>query len=763
MGIMVVGACLAGTGRATSCIDLGLIPDTASVLLLREAAQQEQPAMTYRDLDRRAWFLPLKGLPSGRSRCDLDQTVFWKIEAGDDALQYNSDSGLLTFLDMRRATSLLDGRIATVASTITALDSAGINYQLALNYYGAKLNPSAFGDFYAYNGGWYFDTRLAWNNNGRLARYESYALRQSVDTGTFLRLGDAVTGPTALGESLQFAGVAWGNDRTLRPADFAPVLPTLRSGNVLAGPLEVFINDTLQFQQTLQGGVYDLRNIPAQQGFNSYTVRTLDAQGNPVTVQREIYLPATLLPAGTRSWRIDAGFQREDFFTSSSKYGAPLVGGSYAAGLGDDTTVGGQALISRRASTASVTYDRRLTAIWSGHLGLLAGKAATRRGSAMQAGLEGGGRSWRLLADWTQAFRALPGLGDRPALIMQRLIRAQWNGLSGVSLGTTLAQSKREGNASENVASLTASTRVSESGAVITAALIDTRAGQQKQTNLTLSLILPLTPRDDQRSHTLYASQNSVNGVQLSRLQYNNNGPAPQDGNWGLGITRDSRQALTSLDAGWSRTTEKFELDANAMTGANQSVQVAMRSGLVWAGDTLFITRPVAGAFALVNTQQKEVPVYYENRLAGNTNERGLLLIPQLIPNGINRIRLDPATWPMYWTASEVEKHVVPPLGGGVLVSFKINVLDMPGLSFLKPVQANGNRFPLGTLVTALFEGSVLDTVIDREGQLWVGDLMPATGFSITYKGIHCDFRLQAVGNSGEAPEVFPVHCREQP
>ena len=88
---VVIGVWPARPAFASTCADLGLAPDTASVLLLREAAQPEQPAQTYRDRTRRAWFLPLKSAQSGRPSCELDQTVFWKIEAGDDALQYDRD------------------------------------------------------------------------------------------------------------------------------------------------------------------------------------------------------------------------------------------------------------------------------------------------------------------------------------------------------------------------------------------------------------------------------------------------------------------------------------------------------------------------------------------------------------------------------------------------------------------------------------------------------------------------------------------------
>ncbi len=753
----------AGQAWAQSCVEAGLAPASGNVVQLREAPQDDRTAVSYRDRDDRAWFVPLQGSHPGRTSCAYNNARYVRIPDGDPALTHDTERDMLVFLDMQNATGIIDARRAAASPDSGVLDSLGLNYQLALNYSAGRLNPSANGDFHAYTHGWYFNTALAWNNTGRIARYESYALRQSPESGTFLRLGDAVTSPTAMGESVQFAGLSWGTDRNLRPNDFAPVLPTLRSGSALPGPLEVFINDTLQFQQTLQTGVYDLRNIPAQQGFNSYTVRTLDAQGNAVTVRREIYLPSALLPPGIKSWRVDAGLQRENFFNANAKYGAPIVAGSYAAGLDHDSTVGAQALMSRMATVASASYDRRLSALWTGHIGLLAAKRAARQGSGIEVRLDGASRLWRVLMDWTHAFSPLPGLGERPALVAQRLLRAQWSGIPGVSLGLTLAQSRRESGGTEEVATLNATSRVYDTSAVVSAGLTSTRASAVRQQNVTVSLIVPLDTSPDQRSRSLYASQSSVDGAQLSRVQYADNGPVPADGNWGVGLTHDSRQSMTSVDANWARSTDRFDLDASARAGGqSRAAQVALRSGFVWTGGSLFSTRPVTGAFAMVSTGQKDVPVLFENRPAGRTNERGLLLVPGLVATGINRLRLDPASWPINWTSGEVEKEVVPPLGGGVLVSFRINAQAWPAQTFVKPLQPTGQLFPAGTLVVASVNGDRRETAIDREGQLWIGELIPATSFSIIYQGRLCEFSLQPSVTSGEVAAVRPDKCGEK-
>ncbi len=766
---------------AADCTELGLVRDSAQIMQLSEAAQDERPTTTYRDRLGQAWFLPLKGEHVGhgsarRLVCTLDGINYWRLEPTDPALRHDSSQDKLTFIDMSQATLTLDGRRSQILPPAASLNSAGINYQVALNYAqssqrindsGPHLNASTFGNLYAYRGGWYASNSFGWSQNTKLMRYETYALHESVETGLSLRLGDSVSRPTRQGESLQFAGISWGTDRNLRPGDFAPVLPALRNGSVLPGPLEVFINDTLQFQQNLQSGVYDLRNIPAQQGFNSYSVRTLDAQGNLVTVQREIYLPSSLLPAGIQSWQIDAGFRRKDFLIANANYGAPFVAGSYARGLSDTVTLGGQALYSRAASVMSVDYGQRLSDYWTGHIGLQAAKNMQRQGQALQARLEGGGRTWRILTETTQALKPLPGLTNRASLESQRLLRAQWNGWRDWNVGLTLVRSQREQTAREGIAALLFSTRLPNTHGSVSLGLTQTTSATGKQNAVTVSLFLPLGRSADQTNRSLYASQSSIDGKQLSRVQYDSSGQDARDSAWMVGATHDTRQAASSVDATWTGTTDKFELLASGRASSNdRNALVMLRSGLLWTEGALYSARPINGAFALVSAGEKDVGIYYENRDVGKTNNNGMLLVPGLRPFESNRLTVNPATWPIHWIASDVEREVVPPRGGGVRVSFKINAETWPAQTLLTPLTPNGKPYAAGTLVNATAEGESRETVIDRRGQLWIAELLPASTFTITQSGQRCTFRIPQSGAEGstapnEAISMKAESCEE--
>ena len=753
---------------ASSCVDFGLDKDASAIMQLRQSGQEEHSVLTYRDRELSAWFIPLLGdnisqLPLERLSCMLDKVFYFKVSATDPALQHDSDNNTLAFMDISQTTHVIEGRKAPLRSEIKALDSVGVNYQLAFNYVGKRITPSAYADWFAYTDGWYFNTNLGSSSTGKITRFDTYALRESLNTGTYLRLGDAISDPTPLGESQQFAGLSWGTDRNLRPGDYAPVLPTLRNGNVIAGPLEVFINDTLQFQQTLQNGVYDLRNIPAQNGFNSYTVRTFDALGNPVTVRREIYLPASLLPPGITRWRLDTGFQRLDGYSANAHYGAPFVAGRYGVGISHDVSVGAYALVSKAASSFSGEIDQRLSELWTGHFGMLSATNTQQQGHGVQARIDGGGSQWRFLGERTHAFKPLPSIGSRTALVVQQLARAQWSGMAGWNLGLTLAQSQRELSAREDVAILSLSTHIADSGASTAVSWTQTRSAGVKQDNLTISLFLPLTT-DSRKNRSLFVSQTNADGVQLSRAQYNSSAQDVHDANWNVGMTHGSPVDYSSIDGAWMQKTDKLELQA--MGRANHSDisgQFSLRSGLLWAGGSRFSTRPVAGAFAMVSTAQEGVDIFHENRPVGKTDANGMLLVPSLSALQPNRLSVNPSSWPIHWIGQEVEKQVIAPRGGGVLVSFKINAQAWPEQSLITPVGPDGKLFSAGTVVTAVVDGSTLETVVDRRGQVWIGELLPARDFTISYAKIRCKFSLPMPSDLTGPVTVTPNQCQDFP
>lgn len=750
---------------AAPCAEQGLLPTSRMIVELREAAQTPRDADVWRSADERFWFIPVHpdDVAAATGICLLEGQALRRVAEDGDTIIYDAAAGVLSFVDRSRANYVLDLRQRNVAPTGAVLPAVGMNYQLNAAINRLETTPSAQVELFGFRNGWYASTTMGLAP-GKSNRFETYALREDIASAVSLRLGDSTTGPTVLGEAMRFGGVSWGTDISLQPADFAPVLPDLRGGNVTPGPMELFINDALQFQQTLKSGVYDLRNIPAQQGFNSYRVRTVDAFGNLVTVVREIYLPLTLLPPGVSTWRVDAGLQRRNFLSSNFDYGAAVVSGSYARGIDYDSTASVYALVTRKASAASVNYDRRLSDLWTGHVGVHAARTSGPGGDdgwAWRLRVEGGAKRWRALAETLVSPGGLPGLeAGRGSLYSQQILRAQWIGWSSVTPGVTVVRTHRDFEGVQQVATLFATVRPFQSAASLTISVSKLRSASVDQTSALVALLVPLDTRAGRWRCIAPATQPRRRwrwpmppGCRASAID----GSGSQ---WTAALNHDSRNSKVSADASWSGQTSVFELAASARAaGDDVQAQLSARSGMLWTQGSLFFSRPVGGAFALVKTSEPGVMIYHDNRPVGRTNASGVALVPGLRPLEANGLSINPLDWPIEWTASDVNRKVVAPRGGGVAVSFRINKDSWPEQSIVELLDQAGEPYPSGTEVYAMADQQKLTGVVNSKGMLWLGDLMPATTFRVR-KGLHeCEYAMPKMSESLVAVPLRPVRC----
>ena len=115
IAIAVLGLLLVPASHAASCLDLGLSRMSRMVLQVREAGFGERPAVTYRDAEAQAWFVPLRGEHIGEGRtdrqsCTLDNLTYWRLPVDDRSLTLDTNADVLSFLDVDQTTQVIDGR-----------------------------------------------------------------------------------------------------------------------------------------------------------------------------------------------------------------------------------------------------------------------------------------------------------------------------------------------------------------------------------------------------------------------------------------------------------------------------------------------------------------------------------------------------------------------------------------------------------------------------------------------------------------------------
>lgn len=176
-------------------------------------------------------------------------------------------------------------------------------------------------------------------------------------------------------------------------------------------------------------------------------------------------------------------------------------------------------------------------------------------------------------------------------------------------------------------------------------------------------------------------------------------------------------------------------------------------------GGRLFLSRPIHDAFAVVSTNGRGgIPVLSENRVFGETNDAGYLLINDLRGWQLNRIGIEPGALLIQEQISDFERVVTPAVRTGVLLDFSVRSGRPARVILLGP---DGGPAEVGR------SGRVLQTeeevVVGFGGEIYVTDLSSPVVIEVGNNGSICRYRLKGLPESDEPgqPLVGPVPCEE--
>jgi outer membrane usher protein len=155
--------------------------------------------------------------------------------------------------------------------------------------------------------------------------------------------------------------------------------------------------------------------------------------------------------------------------------------------------------------------------------------------------------------------------------------------------------------------------------------------------------------------------------------------------------------------------------DASGRGGAS----VEATGGLLFMDGVAEPARRIGAAFALVSTDGTPgVPVYHENRLLGDTDAGGHLLVPDLTPYGHNNLSIDSLNLPADDKIPIDRLDVTPRGESGVLARFAIEHYFAATVTLL---DSHGRVLPVGTLVHVL--ESRRDFVVGYDGIAFIEEL----------------------------------------
>jgi outer membrane usher protein len=569
------------------------------------------------------------------------------------------------------------------------------------------------------NSGFVTASAYGWNP----VRLDSAILFERPGDMTHLILGDAISVTPAFGRAVRFGGVEWASDFGLRPGLVTQPLPSFFGQSEVPATVDVFSGAAKLYQQDVDPGPFELRNLPIVTGGGSATIVTRDVLGREISQSIALYTDAGLLAKGLQDYALDAGFLRTGYGRASFGYDTPVFSGNWRRGLADTLTMElhgeaapGLALLGGGAEwgfgfgslSADIAASRGLMQSFSAHA--LAGPF-NLYGQAMLAD-----RNYRDLA-------GLPASGGlaAPRQRFQAGVTSDldWAGTFGLSW----ISSKYTAQPARELLSTSWSVQLPD-GAF--AALTGLRDFQSGAVSAQLSFNIPLGP------HGLAGVSAANDNGKLSALAMFSN-PADPDGGFGYRIATGWEDGgRFQGEANWIGP--RVALDGGvSLDHGVPSLRADASGALVFLRGSLFAAHDPGGAVALVRTGEPNIHIYRENRPVAVSDSDGEALLTGLDAWAPNRIAVESRDYDFDALVEKTEAIVAPRAASGVVLDFT-PASRHPLLATL--TRGIAMAMPLGARVT--LDGDRKPLPLGRDGQLFVADLQTPRGAVIDVGTSQC-------------------------
>ena len=656
----------------------------------------------------------------------------------------------------------------TVISTarepfVPATNSPGLllNYDLYANHGDFSSNATAYAELRAFGGpGGVFSTTAvtrAFRAEGETWHGDSVRLDTSWEWSfpssmLSLTAGDTYSGNLGWTRAVRVGGIRLGRDFGLQPYRITTPLPSFLGEVAVPSELDLYVNGVKQYSGDVPVGPFQLTSQPNINGVGNAQLVITDAFGAVRTVNFPFYASQNLLAKGLSDWSLTAGVVREDYGMRSFSYASsPVASGDMRYGLSDAFTVEGHAEGGDGLGNAG------LGAVWSlGQAGIVsASYAHSHRGE------ETGGQS-ALAYSWTNSrfnlslssqrshgeYRDIASAyGQDPARISERAL-AGWNSGQLGSFGATYLRLQYPQEDATRYASaywnrsfgsrwavnLSLNQNLDDSADRSAYLGISVNLGERRMANASL-----------QRNR----DRNSIN------LDVAQSVPSAGGLSWRLRASHDDGGIGGLAEAGWLGDHGRVS-GGLAKSASDTYGYASANGGLVLMSGDVFASRSVNDAFAVVSTDGVAgVPVKLENRLVGNTNENGLLLVTPLNAWQRNRLAIDPMDLPPNMRLGQVELFAVPSDRAGTEAQF-----DVEPVRAAVVVVHDTSGQPLAVGSSAMLMGNpASSTFVGYDGEIYLDVLGMQNVLLVSTPDGPCHVTFDYPTTPTPIPRIGPLTC----
>ena len=583
-------------------------------------------------------------------------------------------------------------------------------------------------------------------------RLETTYTRNFLESNSTLRLGDSSTRSGISGRPVYFGGVQFAKNFSLQPGFVTQPIPTVTGLSAAPSTVELYVNDALRQTSKVPSGPFSIDNFPALTGAGEARVVVRDILGRETVITQSFFSNANLLEENLSDWSFEAGAIRNQLGTENADYGPRFVSGLWRQGLTKSITVEANGEWSRPLARVGAGASYELPFQMLGQTAVSFSRSDTAgRGHNWLVGIERTGLRHGVSLSAEGASRGYRQLGIDTAAPLPRLQTTASYSYSTDKFGAfnvSYAGFDNYDLGKLDTISVNYTMRLGPHSALTLSA---TRlSGISTGTSVGATLIVPLENRI-----TVAAGVTSRSGTTESYVNASRALSAETGWGWRTALGSRADGGYTEGGAYYQGSKGLFSADVSAGQ-TQQNLRLGLIGGLVMAEGQAFATRRVQDSFAIVEVPgYANVGVGFQGSTLTRTDEKGIALLPRLLPFQRNSVRLDPTELPISAELDSIEREAVPALRGAVKITFPVR--SGRG-ALIRIVLEGGEPAPAGADIELV--GDKKEFFVARRGEAFVTGLQTTNQLRLKWNGASCTFTVELPpGNLEDITRVGPVHC----
>ncbi len=588
---------------------------------------------------------------------------------------------------------------------------------------------------------------------------------------TTIQAGDAISSSLSWSRAVRLGGFQFRRNFALRPDLITFPVPTLSGSAAVPSSVDLYVNNVRQFSSQVPSGPFIINNPVALTGSGQARLVVRDALGREVSTTLPIYVDNRMVARGLSNYSVETGFLRRNYGGRSFDYGAtPSASGSWRYGWSDALTFESHGEATAGLYNAGTGGLLRLGQ-WGVVNAAVAGNVGKTSGTQASIGYQLILPRFSFIAQTTRNFsqyRDLAAIGGTPpprifdqVNLSMPILQTQSIGLSYIHTQNALLPGQTvttpgmppissASNEVSRIVSLTYSAQISSWCNLFANAYQNVDASHSRGFWLGASLNFGhrLTGFVDGGRNQ---GQNSYGASLVKSTDYN--------GGWNWGVQDNEGGQSYSRLARAGYLGRYGQLSTSAQDSQGQTLlSLEADGGLIFMDGVFEPSRHIYDSFALVSTDGiAGIPVLNENRVMGNTDGGGHLLIPDLNSYQHNHLEIDSMVLPVDASIPVTKIDVAPRSQAGVLAHF---VVQRYTAATVLLVDASGQALPSGTLLKHTESGQ--DFVVGYDGQAFIENLQSHNHLTARGKNLHCSATFDYLPASGSTglPTIGPVACK---